>query len=141
MKKYNQPKRLVLYADDDRDDRHFVRTALFSREADIELKTFPNAIALLQFILDQDEDEPLPCLIILDVNMPQMNGKEALKNLRSFKKYKDVPVILFSTSTLPSDFLFAEDHKAAFFTKPLNENQMEIIIEKFLEHCKENAKT
>lgn len=140
MKEQNQQKHLVLYADDDREDLHFVRKALSCREPDIELKTFQDGDQLLQFILNRDNNSPSPCLVILDINMPAMNGRETLQRLRTLKEYKDVPVILFSTSTIPHDFAFAEKYKAGFFTKPLNERQMNAIIEKFVDHCNAGVK-
>jgi DNA-binding response OmpR family regulator len=140
MKTHNEPKSLVLYADDDNEDLQFVKKAFHCRETNIELKTFPGAVPLLNFILDSNANDPLPCLIILDIHMPDMSGKDALKCLRSFKRYNKVPVILFSTSTLPNDASFADEYGAALFTKPLNEQQTDIIIEKFLQHCGEGAK-
>lgn len=140
MGKADQSKRVVLYADDDPDDIDFVREA-FSRHAkDIELKTFSSAIELLQFIPEQDQEDSLPCLIILDINMPQMNGKDAVKQLRDMDRYGDVPIVLFSTSTSPHDIYFAKYFKAGFLTKPLSERQMDIIVEKFLDHCNEGVK-
>jgi DNA-binding response OmpR family regulator len=140
MKTRNEPKPLVLYADDDGEDLDFVKKALHCRERNIELKTFPGAVPLLNFVLDRNVNDPLPCLIILDIHMPDRNGKEALKCLRSLKQYDEVPVILFSTSTIPDDASFADKYGAEFFTKPLNEQQMDIIIEKLLQHCREGAK-
>jgi DNA-binding response OmpR family regulator len=140
MKTRNELKPLVLYADDDNEDLDFVKKALHCRERNIELKTFPGAVPLLNFVLDRKVSDPLPCLVILDIHMPDRNGKEALKCLRSLKQYDEVPVILFSTSTIPDDASFADKYGAAFFTKPLNEQQMDIIIEKLLQHCREGAK-
>lgn len=140
MRKPNPSKRLVLYADDDSDDLDFVRKAFKSYSADIELKSFSSAIHLLQFIRGQREKETFPCLIILDINMPILNGKDALRLLRSMEGYHEVPVILFSTSVAPHDQFFAGYYKAGFFTKPLNERQMITIVEKFLDHCNERVK-
>lgn len=137
MEKPTLPKRLVLYADDDRDDQQFVWEAFFSQAKDIELKTFSSAISLLDFIHHRKKDEVLPCLIILDINMPEMDGKEALKFIRKMNRYHDVPVVLFTTSGAPNDMRFAEQYNAGFFTKPLNDKQMNIIVEKFLDHCNE----
>lgn len=140
MEKPVQPKNLVLYADDDNDDLQFVQEAFSNHAKDIELKTFNSAIELLDFIHHRKKDRPLPCLIILDINMPGMNGKDALKFIRKMNRYKEVPVILFTTSSAPHDMRFAGQYSAGFFTKPLNYRQMKTIVEKFLDHCNEAIK-
>ncbi|MBO9682118.1 MAG: response regulator [Flavisolibacter sp.] len=139
MKKPDENKSLVLYADDDIDDLNFVREAFLRQDNSIELKIFSCAEDLLQFIHDQ-KDSPLPCLVILDINMPRMAGKDALRLIRTIERYNEVPVVLFSTSTMPNDRFFADCHNAAFFTKPLNERQMDVIVKKFLDHCNNRVK-
>lgn len=138
MSLMKQPKRLVLYADDDPDDLEFVRESFEDHVKDIRLITFNNAVELLRFIHTK-KDETVPCLIILDVNMPGLNGKEALRLLRDMNGYEDVPVILFTTSTSPHDAGFAKSYDAGFISKPLNTRQMDMIIEKFLDRCNEGA--
>ena len=84
MEKPLQPKRLVLYADDDSDDLDFVQHAFF-RHPEIELRTFRTAPDLLHSLLHQKRGDSSPCLIILDMNMPGMTGKEALKLIRAYR--------------------------------------------------------
>jgi len=139
MKKPDEIKSLVLYADDDIDDLNFVREAFLRQDNRIELKTFSCAEELLRFIHDQ-KGSPLPCLIILDINMPRMAGKDALRLIRTIERYNEVPVVLFSTSTMPNDRFFADCYNAAFFTKPLNERQMDVIVKTFLDHCNDRVK-
>lgn len=134
----NQPNRLVLYADDDLDDLDFVRESFTQYAKDIELLTFKDAGTLLNFVQTK-KNESLPCLIILDINMPRLSGKEALKLLRRMDGYQDVPVVLFTTSTSPHDAQFAKLYGACFISKPLNSIQMEIVVERFLDHCNESA--
>lgn len=60
-----------------------------------------------------------PGLVILDINLPRLNGKEHLKTIQSQDAFSDVPFVLFSTSTLPDNGKFASQHNAGFVTKPL----------------------
>jgi CheY-like chemotaxis protein len=135
-----QQKRVVLYADDDLEDLDFVREALKSYANNIELRTFTDASELLKFSRMSARGGIFPCLIILDINMPGLNGKEALKILRDISGYEDVPVVLFTTSTLPFDLQFAERHGAELITKPLNAEQMNLTLKKFLAHCGDGIK-
>ena len=140
MTKPNASKKIVFYADDDEDDLEFVRESFLEQVSDIQLICFSNAVELLQFIHTRKSHEPLPCLIILDINMPLLNGKEALRLLRTMDRYEEVPVVLFSTSSSPHDFYFARHYHADFFTKPLSSKQMDTIIEKFIDYCNERVK-
>lgn len=99
MGKSIQSKRLVLYADDDSDDHQFVREAFLSYEKDIELKIFSSAMQLLDFIHRRKRSETLPCLVIPDINLPDMDGKAALKFIRKMNRYHNVPVVLFTISS------------------------------------------
>lgn len=108
MTKSLPPKSLVLYADDDQDDIELVKDAFDSYSRNIEIITFGNGEELLRYVKQLDPLEPSPCLIILDINMPRLDGKRTLSLLRSDQQFADVPIVLFSTSTLPSEISFAK---------------------------------
>lgn len=129
------PKSLVLYADDDPDDIELVTEAFREHAQNVELIFFSDGIQLLNYVETADPLNPLPCLFILDINMPRLNGKETLRRLRSIDGLSDIPAVLFSTSTMPADAVFAENFKAGFVTKPLLAEQMHQILNKIIEHC------
>jgi CheY-like chemotaxis protein len=139
MPEHNQTKLLVLYADDDPDDIQYVRECIMEQADAIQLLTFRDAESLLRSIRT-GQIPTLPCLVILDINMPRLNGKEALKMLRDMEGYETVPVVLFSTSNAPHDGHFASQYDAELFAKPLNDEQMQVIAKKFLERCREPVK-
>ena len=81
--------------DDDKDDRFFFREALtemLSAAVCLEAKDGVDALHLL------GKAEQLPDFIFLDVNMPRMDGKECLKNLKKDANLRNIPVIMYSTS-------------------------------------------
>jgi len=132
------PKHLVLYADDDQDDISLVTDA-FSEYANIELKTFPDGIALLNYVRFQPGNVK-PCLVMIDINMPKMNGKQVLMELRNTTGYEDVPMVLFSTSTLPSEAAFAASFNAGFVIKPLYYHHLSSVADSLIEHCTDEVK-
>jgi CheY-like chemotaxis protein len=134
------PKSLVLYADDDPEDIELVCEAFQSYAQNVELLTFPDGIELLNFIETVDPLHVSPCLFILDINMPRLNGKETLRRLRRIENFADVPAVLFSTSSLPADANFAKNFNAGFVTKPLHTNQVHIIMDEIIEHCSADVK-
>src|SRR5215210_5461933 len=98
MTKSLAPKHLVVYADDDPDDIDLVVEAFKRFANNVEVVTFQDASQALSYLNNQSDADPLPCLIILDINMPLMSGKEALVRLRRMERYEAVPVVLFTTS-------------------------------------------
>lgn len=126
---------LVLYADDDIDDIKFVEEAFSETTENIELIIAYNGLDLIRYLEGLNQLDPNPCLIILDVNMPLMNGKEALSKIRQMDRYLNIPVVLFTTSSTDFDKNFAQKYNAGFITKPLNNKQMKNITDRFIEHC------
>jgi len=139
MTKFLAPKHIVIYADDDPDDIELVEEAFKLYANNVEVITFKDASRALSFLKEQTDTDPLPCLIILDINMPLMSGKEALVRLRQIDRFEAVPVVLFTTSSMPLDKSFARYHNAGFVTKPLGYEQMEIITKQLIDHCTEET--
>jgi CheY-like chemotaxis protein len=133
-------KHLILYADDDIDDLELVCDAFEAYSNNIEIRTFRDGGKILSYVESMSDMDPIPCLIILDINMPVVNGKDVLKQLRQMVRLDNVPVVLFTTSSMPIDKGFAEKHGAGFITKPLNAAQMERISDQFIEHCADEIK-
>ena len=134
------PKSLVLYADDDPEDIELVSEAFQSYAQNVELLTFSDGIELLNFIETIDPFHASPCLFILDINMPRLDGKETLRRLRRIGSFSEVPAVLFSTSSMPADASFAKNFNAGFVTKPLHTNQVHMIIDEIIDHCSDEVK-
>lgn len=134
------PKNIVFYADDDTDDLDLVQDAFARYSKNVEVLTARDGSQALHYLSSLSEADPTPCLIILDINMPAMNGKEVLKHIRTIERYESVPVVLFTTSSFPQDESFAKKYNAGFVTKPLDVKQMEVITELFIDHCTDEIK-
>lgn len=139
MTQTTPPTHLVLYADDDIDDIRFVEDSFSETTQNIELVTTYNGLDLVRYLEALSPLDPNPCLIILDVNMPLMNGKEALLKIRQMDRYQHIPVVLFTTSSTDFDKNFAYKHNAGFVTKPLDNRQMRNITDRFIEHCSDEV--
>lgn len=85
----------ILYADDDRDDCDLVSEALGAIDPKIECTMASDGSEALDLLHD---DEMLPDYIFLDVNMPVMDGKRCLKELKKDARLKDIPVVIYSTT-------------------------------------------
>lgn len=137
---FNINKNLVVYVDDDTDDLLFIKEALESYHSNLEVVTFESPSKAFQFFLHLEAVGQNPCLIILDINMPGISGKELVSALRSIEHFHSTPIILFSTSNSPLDAQFAQSKRAGFITKPMNFEQMNQIADTFLSHCTEEVK-
>ena len=134
------PRSLVLYADDDVEDKELIRDAFNEFSNSIDLLDFADGSALLRYVEQLQPLQPRPCLIIIDINMPGLDGKETLRRLRKLDGFEEVPAVLFSTSTLPSEAAFARCFNAGFVTKPLHNAQIQQIIEELMQHCTDEVK-
>ncbi len=97
---------LILIAEDDPDDQLFMQDAFKELGNKSELLFFSNGFELLGYLekmLGTILEENIPCMVFLDLNMPQMDGKEALKQLRSKMHFLSVPVFILTTSASDAD--------------------------------------
>ncbi len=133
-------KHIVLYADDDPDDLMLVTEAFYRYADKVKMVTATDGKEALTYLENLSDNDPAPCLIILDINMPRLNGKEALKKIRQIQRFLNIPVVLFTTSSFHSDKEFATQHNAAFITKPLDVRHLEIIADQFIDHCTDEIK-
>lgn len=131
-------KHTVLYADDDIDDLELVKEVFSKHSQNVEIVCVNNGLQAVEFLEKFPDHHPDPCLIILDINMPRLNGKQALEQIRRMNRYENTPIILFTTSTHPIDKNFADTYNAGFITKPIDYTQMHHIAEVFIDHCAED---
>ncbi len=134
-------KNIIIYADDDRDDRELVAEAFNKYAPFIEVVEFINGAETIQYLQTLSAMDPAPCLIILDVNMPKMSGKEALTKIRLMERFSNTPAILFTTSSQPADKLYAEQFGAGFISKPQSYADLKDIARQFASRCTDDVKT
>ena len=92
----------ILVADDDRDDQLLFREALErSCGGRCSVQAVYNGVELLQRL--HERDVQMPDLIVLDLNMPLKDGVATLREIRSEKRYNQLPVFILSTSSRPDD--------------------------------------
>lgn len=132
----------ILYVDDDHDDLMLIADAFEKYTDHLRVVHAHNGLEGLSALKKMQENGSLPCLVILDINMPKMDGKEMLRRLRSDSDFKNIPVILFSTSSSAKDKDFALDFDADFITKPVSFSNLQFLIAEFVSKCRlEVAKT
>ncbi|MFD3454275.1 response regulator [Streptomyces sp. NPDC058691] len=108
----------VLLVEDDLADAMLIGDALSERGAR-NLTQVEDGVAALDYL--RDETNPRPDLIVLDLNMPRMNGRELLAILKADDDLRAIPVVVLTTSAAPDDVTGAyQRHANAYVTKPVN---------------------
>jgi CheY-like chemotaxis protein len=125
-------EKYIVYVDDDEDDRMILEES-FQSVSQYAFFTFEDGQSLLSFLENQ---ERLPCLTILDINMPKMSGIDILKAIRESERYKALTVVMFSTSANPADKALCEQLNARIVTKPDRYEEAVLMGRELITHCK-----
>ena len=131
----NEVKHTILYVEDDLDDVFIVQEAFENHKRLISVVHAENGFKALELLNQLYESDTLPCLIILDMNMPGMDGRETLIRIRQSHKFDGVPVVIFTTSSNKSDKDFAQKWSAEFITKPIVYRELESLAKTFVDKC------
>ena len=91
-------QKLILYADDDTDDKLWVTEACKALNYALRIKFVENGRQALDYLSTQANPH-LPSLIVLDLNMPELDGRQTLQKLKANADYKDIPVAIVTTSS------------------------------------------
>ncbi|MCB1203006.1 MAG: response regulator [Verrucomicrobiae bacterium] len=115
---------ILMMADDDPDDREFVREAFEESGFLGEFRFVEDGGALVDYLRravdsPQDREFPVPDLVLLDLNMPRVDGYEALKQIKSDESLRQVPIVVLTTSDSVADIQKTyEGGVNSFITKP-----------------------
>ena len=117
--------KVILVADDSESDRDIIERALRKSRMHCTLKEVCDGEQLLMYLqrqppFDDKQTYPWPDLVLLDINMPRLNGKEALRQLRQLDSCKLLPVVILTTSSRDKDVL--ESYQLGvngYITKPI----------------------
>ncbi|MEJ8639325.1 MULTISPECIES: response regulator [Streptomyces] len=108
----------VLLVEDDLADAMLIGDALSERGAR-NLTQVEDGMAALDYLRDSENRKP--DLIVLDLNMPRMNGRELLAIIKEDQALRTIPVVVLTTSAAPDDVTGAyQSHANAYVTKPVN---------------------
>lgn len=124
----------ILVADDDADDRLMTRDAFQESHLNNPVFFVEDGVALMDYLLRRGKfanptDSPRPGIILLDLNMPKMDGREALREIKAHSELKRIPVIVLTTSKAEEDVLRTYDLGAnAFISKPVTFNSLVAVM-------------
>lgn len=117
---------VIVMADDDADDRMLTRDAFAESGLLCDLRFVNDGVELLDYLAREGAFSspgaaPQPCLILLDLNMPRMDGREALARIRADESLRHVPVVVLTTSKAREDVIASYAGGGnTFITKPVS---------------------
>ena len=122
-------------ADDDPDDRMFVEDAWEESRLANELKFVTDGEELLDYLHQRGpyaaaEEAPQPGLILLDLNMPRMDGREALERIKKDEELQSIPVVVLTSSKAEEDILRSYDMGVnSYIVKPVTFDKLVDVIQ------------
>jgi CheY-like chemotaxis protein len=116
---------VILMADDDADDREMTRDAFQASRLANDLRFAVDGVDLMDYLNHRGKysdpaSAPRPGLILLDLNMPKKDGREALAEIKADPRLTDIPVIVLTTSKEEEDINRSYTlHASSYITKPV----------------------
>lgn len=128
-------KNTILWADDDADDLQMMRDILKKNNRQYNLIEVRNGKEALEYLNAAQNDGGLPSLIILDINMPVLDGKKALSIIKQAEEFKEIPVVVFTTSNSELDRMYCQKLGTEMITKPPDYASLQSTVLKMLDKC------
>ena len=130
----------ILLADDDPEDKAIIQDAMKMLSSDEVMCFANNGQHAWELLVKYYEDQSIPCLIVLDLNMPKMNGAQTLGKIKGDNRFKEIPVIIYSTSINPLEkekCLLLGAH--AYITKPVSFKESLETAKIFMAFCRSES--
>lgn len=129
----------ILMADDDEDDRDLARDALEGTRLGKRMEFVIDGQDLIDYLRHEgdyrDVPTPRPSIILLDLNMPRKDGREALAELKADRALRQIPVIVLTTSTDTLDVERAYELGASsYITKPVTHRELTLVMQTIAEY-------
>ena len=130
----------LLIAEDSDEDFEVLELLMQQMKVQNPIHRCTNGDKVLDFIYQEGEcgnrrSVPLPSVILLDLNLPGTAGREVLEQLKGDRSFKDIPIVIFTTSSNPKDIKFCYQNGAnGYLIKPVDIDELERIVRAFVEY-------
>jgi CheY-like chemotaxis protein len=110
--------KIILHIDDDQDDRYLVGQAIKNIDPSIILREAQDGKKAINFLNQAKLFGDLPCLIILDINMPIMDGYDTYKEISKDDVLSSIPIVIFTTSHHSNELSYWKNNNIEIVSKP-----------------------
>ncbi len=121
----------VLLVEDSEADAMMVEETLLDSKLKMNLNVVPDGVEALLYLRREGkyQSQPVPDLIILDLNLPKKDGREVLAEIKEDEQLKQIPVVVLTTSSAEEDIVKSYKlHANCYITKPLDFDQFAKIV-------------
>lgn len=125
----------ILYVDDDADDRELLWEVMQKVAPDLNVTFAENGLLALDLLHELKESKSLPCLIVLDINMPYLNGIQTFERIKVNPRLNRIPIVILSSSESPADKVLFSKEGIPYFTKPTTFLALETIVRQMSNLC------
>lgn len=129
--------RYIIFADDDADDLDLITGYFKQYEPSVSVLEFRNGREVISFLEEFAVNRELPVLLVLDMNMPRMNGKDTVLAIRKHPTLRSLPVLIYSTATGKEEEAFCKQYAVTWVNKPSNIEQVKYVAQVVAEFCKQ----
>lgn len=134
----SNPNTVLLVVEDSNDDFRMLKRLLRRMEVQIPIHRCINGDAALEFLHQMDSEQstvPKPSIILLDLNLPGIDGRDVLEQVKQNQSLREIPVVVFTTSSSPQDIKFCYQKGAnGYLIKPMDVTQLEKTVQAFVEY-------
>jgi len=125
-------ERIILHIDDDDDDRQLVEEAILEVDPSLVVQQAKNGDQGLALLRQLVTSENAPCLVVIDLNMPGMDGKQLIIEIKKEVALNGIPLVIFTTSSNEMDKLFANRENIELIVKPPSVSSLQTAIRRML---------
>lgn len=135
----NDPN-VILYVDDDDDDLDVMAEVIKDLDPEVKVITAHNGVEALDYLYAaRGTGNALPCLVLLDLNMPMLDGHETCKRIKGEVDFSALPVVIFTSGGNPNDKKFYSDQGIEYITKPFDLHILTDIANNMLLGCRQRG--
>ncbi len=125
----------ILLVEDDIADQKLIKRSLSDQRIANRLQVTDSGEKAFDYLHNEAENEKRPALILLDLNMPGMGGKEFLRRIKKDEELKDIPVVILTTSDNETDIIDSYKLQASgYVKKPVTFDEFRISMEQLEEY-------
>ncbi|HEX6915970.1 MAG TPA: response regulator [Chitinophagaceae bacterium] len=129
-------QKIIVCLDDDPDDRDLLTSAIKDVDSSLKVINGDNGIKGMYILEQLKQIGQIPCLIILDLNMPLMDGQQTLAEIKKDADLKKVPVVVFTTSSLEKNNTYFSTQGVPVVIKPVRYGSIVDQVRELLSYCK-----
>ncbi len=131
----NNEEKTILYVDDDADDREMLWEVMQKVAPELKVTFAENGLQALELLNATQETKSLPCLIVLDLNMPYLDGRQTFERIKADPQLRNIPLVILSSGESPADKALFGKRGIPYFTKPVEFSALESLASHMSNLC------